>query len=235
MTWHWPYYPGAGGDGTPAPSGDGIPVLSVTVMRAHAGVGRTMPVPPPQRPGWFFSRGDVWRVRLDIVSGTLRPGDKVFILRRSYSGRKRFRVHKAGRHDDADSLIGWSAKTGFRHPYSPYGGYASAQTPHWGAFGPTEWNPEFYRPGGPDGTVGTSMELWLPFREIMRYKDQHAARAGVERLKFVIARPLPPPTWGHAWFRQWQYGACLETIVLRLHNHQPVGAANRPMSLVVRS
>jgi hypothetical protein len=214
--------------------GGSMPALVVRAFRAWPGGGKDESWALPTNygmMGWYFSRGDHWRIRLDVVSGSVLPGDMVFLLRHSYSGRHR-RQDRIRHSWQGDSWRGMSTRTGFRHPNDNW-------PPNWGGFGPLEWEPAFrryhdhwampYDTYNQDGTVGASMNLWLNFREMMWNKSNHRRR-GTELLKFVIARPTPNLQTSQ--WRRWLYGDCLNTLQIRMHGHQ--SPATRPISVTIR-
>lgn len=197
-------------------------------------------------------------VRLEIIDGSIQPGDLIFLLRWSYSGPRRKQWNNPSEHgNDRWTWQGQNGRrSGFRHPNHQragylgwmWGGYVwpsgiSNVPAQWGAFQETEWVPSFYPtdghpnyreriPGSSKG--GAVQDLIIPWREMMRYKT--AGRRGTERLKFVIARPLPWVSGGQQ--RRYQYGDCEGTIIVRLHRPHgqqgAVGSLNRVVSVTAR-
>jgi hypothetical protein len=173
--------------------------------------------------------------KLSLVDGTLLPEDRVFLLRASRSGYGTRRKDRSYDH----YLYGWvtrysnmwqGVRQGFRHPPHrgpgvPWPG-TIGRYPNWGFQQQTEWMPQFHpRPLGNQPFSGSSMFMYMNWREVMRYRSLHRTR-GTERFKFVIARPGAHP------HRYWQFGDCLNTLIVRSHHHRP--ANQKIFSVTVR-
>jgi len=198
--------------------------LTFNIPQGQSGTDSAIPTLMIARGSREFAAPGWTRIRLRLVAGSVQPGDQVFLLRYSYSGRgrssPRTETYQHRDHGWQVTRIGYSnhaTRAGFRHPEQP---------PNWGAFSTYVWTPAFYN-GGMANAPGVQMDVRIPFQEMMRHKPLHRRR-GKEILKFVVARPSlgRPP---------YQYGDCLNTLVVRLHGKGAPGSLDRRVSITVRA